>query len=97
MKKSWFNNGYKYILCCIDVCSTKADAVSLKDHEQDTAAKAFEKIFSNMGVPKTIYSDQGSEFKISTFQKQLDKHNIQIIFALGHAPFVEVFNRTLKI
>jgi transposase InsO family protein len=49
-----------------------------------------------MGIPTTIYSDQGSEFKNSTFQKLLDKHNIQIIFALGHAPFVEVFNRTLK-
>ena len=42
-----------------------------------------------MGIPKTIYSDQGSEFKNNTFQKLLDKHNIQIIFALGHAPFVE--------
>jgi hypothetical protein len=49
-----------------------------------------------MGIPKTIYSDQGSEFKNATFQKLLDKHNIQIIFALGHAPFVESFNKTMK-
>lgn len=49
-----------------------------------------------MGVPKTIYSDQGSEFENSTFHNLLDKHNMQIVFALGHAPFVEVFNRTLK-
>ena len=60
MKKSWFNNGYKYIFCCIDVFSKKADAIPLKDREQDTSTKAFEKILSNMGVPKTIYSDQGS-------------------------------------
>jgi transposase InsO family protein len=78
------------------VFSKKADAIPLKDREQDTSTKAFEKILSNMGVPKTIYSDQGSEFKNSTFQKLLDKHNIKIIYALGHAPFVEVFNRTLK-
>jgi transposase InsO family protein len=94
MKKSGFNNGYKCILCCVDVFSKKANAIPLKDHEQDIATKAFEKILNNMGVPKTIYSDQGAEFKNSQFQKLLDKHNIQIIFALGHAPFIEVFNRT---
>jgi hypothetical protein len=45
-----------------------------------------------MGIPKTIYSDQGTEFKNASFQKLLDivdKHNIQIMFALGHASFVE--------
>ena len=26
----------------------------------------------------------------------MDKHNIKIIFALGHAPFVESFNKTMK-
>ncbi len=26
----------------------------------------------------------------------MDKHNIQIIFALDHAPFVESFNKTMK-
>ena len=26
----------------------------------------------------------------------LDKHHIQIIFALAHAPFVEAFNKTIK-
>ena len=36
--------------------------VLLKDREQSTSTKAFEKILDNMGIPKTIYSDQGSEF-----------------------------------
>ena len=96
MPKSWFNNGYKYIFACIDVFSKKADMIPLKDREQTTTTKAFEKILNNIGIPKTIYSDQGSEFKNNTFQKLLDKHNIQIIFALGHAPFVESFNKTMK-
>ena len=96
MPKSWFNNGFKYILCCVDVFSKKADMIPLKDREQTTTTKAFEKILDNMGIPKTIYSDQGSEFKNNTFQKLLDKHKIQIIFALEHAPFVESFNKTMK-
>ena len=96
MPKSWFNNGFKYIFCCVDVFSKKADMIALKDREQTTTTKAFEKILSSMGIPKTIYSDQGSEFKNASFQKLLDKHNIQIIFALGHASFVESFNKTMK-
>ena len=96
MPKSWFNNGYKYIFACVDVFSKKADMIPLKDREQTTSTNAFSKILSNMGIPKTIYSDQGSEFKNNTFQALLDKHKIQIIFALGHAPFVESFNRTMK-
>ena len=96
MPKAWFNNGFKYIFCCVDVFSKKADMIPLKDREQTTTTKAFEKILSSMGIPKTIYSDQGSEFKNASFQKLLDKHNIQIIFALGHASFVESFNKTMK-
>ena len=85
MPKSWFNNGFKYIFACVDVFSKKAEMIPLKDREQTTTTKAFEKILDNLGIPKTIYSDQGSEFKNNTFQKLLDKHNIKIIFALGHA------------
>ena len=96
MPKSWFNNGFKYIFCCVDVFSKKADMIPLKDREQTTTTKAFEKILDTLGIPKTIYSDQGSEFKNASFQKLLDKHNIKIIFALGHASFVESFNKTMK-
>ncbi len=70
--------------------------IPFKDREQTTTTKAFEKILRNMGIPKTIYSDQGSEFKNASFQKLLDKHNIKITFALGHASFVESCNKTMK-
>ena len=96
MNKSWFNHNYKYLLTCIDVFSKKADVIPLKDREQSTVADAFNKILSHLGIPKTIYSDQGSEFKNATFQKLLDKHNITIIFALAHAPFIEAFNKNIK-
>jgi hypothetical protein len=62
MPKSWFNNGFKYIFSCVDVLSKKADMIPLKDREQITTTKAFEKILNNLGIPKIIYSDQGSEF-----------------------------------
>jgi transposase InsO family protein len=68
-------------------------AVPLKDREQTTTTKAFEKILNNLGIPKTIYSDQGSKFKNASFQKLLDEHDIKIIVALGHASFVEILIR----
>ena len=88
MQKAWFNHNYKYLLTCIDVFSKKADVIPLKDREQTTVTTAFNKMLSTIGTPKTIFSDQGSEFKNATFQKLLDKHNITIIFALSHAPFI---------
>jgi hypothetical protein len=68
----------------VDVFTKKAGMVPLKDREQTTTTKAFEKILNNLGIPKTIYSDQGSEFKNASFQKLLDKDNIKIIFALDY-------------
>ena len=96
MSANQFNHNYKYLLTCVDVFSKKGDIIPLTNREQHTVTDAFAKILSHMEIPKTIYSDQGSAFKNETFQKLLDKHKIQIIFALGHAPFVEVFNKTIK-
>ncbi len=70
--------------------------MALKDRKQSTVAASFNKMLSTIGISKTIYSDLGSEFKNATFQKLLDKHKIQIIFALAHAPFIEVFFKTIK-
>ena len=52
------------MLTCVEVFSKRADAIPLKERSQVTAADAW--ILSNIGIPKTIYSDQGSEFKNAT-------------------------------
>jgi hypothetical protein len=43
MQKSWFNNGYKYIVACVDGFSKTADMIPLKDRKQITT-KAAEKL-----------------------------------------------------
>lgn len=96
MPKSWWNDGYKYIFDCIDVFSKKAEMIPMKSRDQETSVKAFEKILKNIGIPKTIYSDQGSEFNNKEFMDLLKKHDIKIIFATDHAPFIESFNKTMK-
>ncbi len=68
MPESWFNNGFKYIFCRVDIFSKMADMIPLKDREQTPTATAFQNILNNIGTPKVIYSDQGSELKIYLFK-----------------------------
>jgi transposase InsO family protein len=96
MPKSWHNNNFKYVLACVDVFSKKAEMVAMKNKDKTTSTKAFELILERMGVPKTVYSDQGKEFDNTEFNELLKQNNIEIIFASDHAPFVESFNRTMK-
>jgi hypothetical protein len=46
-----------------------------------------ENIFKRLGVPETIYCDEGSEFTNKKFLQMLDSKNIKIIYATNHAPF----------
>ncbi len=45
---------------------------------------------------KPYITTKDQNLKMQVFQNFLDKHNIKIIFALEHAPFVESFNKTMK-
>jgi hypothetical protein len=62
----------------------------------DTYNKAIENIFKRIGNPESIYCDEGSELTSLSFKRLLEKHNIKIIYATNHAPFVESFNITMK-
>ena len=44
---SRFNDGYRFILTCVDVFSKRAFAIPLKDKRGPSVAEAFEKIFAN--------------------------------------------------
>jgi len=96
MPNPWSNSRNKYSLVCIDIFTKKADMEPMKDKESKTCNAAMEKIFDRLGIPETIYSDEGSEFTNGSFLKLLEKHKIEIIYATNHAPFVESFNRTMK-
>ena len=96
MPSSWFNKGYKYLLSCVDVFSKMGEMIPMKVRDSPTTAEAIKLLFEHLGVPKTIYSDQGSEFKNKDVLDLLKKNNVTIIFALDHGPFIESFNKTMK-
>jgi len=93
-----YNDGFSYILTCIDVFSRYAFAVPIRDKRGVTVSAGFEKIFAER-VPNMIQTDRGLEFLNAQVQGVFRKHNIHHYFSLNDdikAALVERFNRTLK-
>lgn len=57
------NQGFKWILICIDIFTRKADALPMKNKTAETTLTALKIIFEKMGEPQICASDNGSEFK----------------------------------
>jgi transposase InsO family protein len=92
------NDGYAYILTCIDVFSRYAFAVAVKDKRGSTVSIAFEKIFAER-VPNMMQTDRGTEFLNVQVQDLFRKYRVHHYFSLNDdikAALVERFNRTLK-
>lgn len=93
-----YNDGFAYILTCIDVFSRYAFAEAVKDKRGSTVANAFEKIFA-IRVPNMLQTDRGLEFLNATVQAVFRKHDVRHYFSLNDdikAALIERFNRTLK-
>lgn len=92
-----YNDGYKYLLTCIDVFSKFAWAIPLRAKSAKCIKSALEIIFKDR-KPRLLQSDCGTEFKNSLVQNYLKK--LKIKFFTTHnqvkASIVERFNRTLK-
>ena len=92
------NNGYKYVLVCVDGYSRYTMIRKLKNKSADTVCKAMEDIIDTYGKPNHICCDEGSEFVNSTFRSMLEKNNIQMyhMYTLSKSIFAERTIRTLK-
>lgn len=87
---------YIYALTCIDVFSKFADLVIMKKKDENSVVEGMKRIIKKMGKPESIYTDDGSEFRSNFFQKFCEDNKIELIFSVGHAPFIERWHRTLK-
>ena len=93
---SKLNNDSKYALTCVDIFTKKADVVLLKRKDDASVVEAMKSVLNTMGIPEFVYSDRGSEFIAKGFKELLKEKGIKQLFTIGHAAFVEVFNRTIK-
>jgi hypothetical protein len=94
-----YNDGYKFILTCIDIFSKYAWAVPLKNKSATTVCDAFESVLkSSNRKPFRVQTDKGTEFLNKDFQKLLKKNDIHFFTTNTETKccVVERFNRTLK-
>src|SRR3989441_7189061 len=93
-----YNDGYKFLLTCIDCFSRFAWAVPLKNKRGVTVTEAFA-LLINERRPTYVQSDKGSEFLNSSFQAFLSTNGIRFYTSENDdikCALVERFNRTLK-
>ena len=92
------NDGYKYLITCIDILLKYAWAVPLKNKTGKSIIDAFETIFAER-KPGKLETDKGTEFLNRPFQKYLKQVNVRHFTTENDdikACIVKRFNRTLK-
>ena len=93
-------SGNRYVLVMCDYATRYPEAVPMKTIDAECIAEELVKIFSSVGIPEEILTDQGSNFQ-SQLLREL--YRLLHINALRTSPYhpqsdglVERFNQTLK-
>ncbi|XP_065438320.1 uncharacterized protein LOC135981052 [Chrysemys picta bellii] len=93
-------SGKKYILVVVDFATRYPEAVPLSSIEADTVADALLTIFSRVGFPKEVLTDQGSNFMSALLRCLWERCGVRHNWASAYHPqsngLVERFNGTLK-
>ncbi|CAM5129251.1 unnamed protein product [Natator depressus] len=93
-------SGKKYILVVVDFATRYPEAVPLASIEADTVADALLTIFSRVGFPREVLTDQGSNFMSALLRCLWEKCGVRHDWASAYHPqsngLVERFNGTLK-
>ena len=90
------NDSYRYALVGIDVFSRYGWAVKMKTKQPHDLITAFKEIMRVIGVPSSVFSDMEGSMLSTEFIQVLNQNNIKQITTLNHAPYAEVFIRSLK-
>ena len=92
--------GHRYVLVLCDYATRYPEAVAMKNVDAEAVADELLKVFSRVGIPKEIMTDQGANF---TSQLLSELYRLLHVKALRTSPYhpqtdglVERFNGTLK-
>ncbi len=94
-----YNDGYRYILGCIDSFSRKLYVRPLKTKRAADMVSALKEIFAEAGTkPRSIRSDRGSEFTNHVVSEYLRNNKIGHVYTsnLSQAAFIERCWKSLK-
>lgn len=97
---SKYNDGYPYLLVCIDVLSRRIKVAPAKSKSTSHMIAAFDEIWKKAGTkPNRLTTDRGLEFESGAMKNYFHKHQIQknVVYSDDlHAAMVERSNRTIK-
>ena len=93
-------NGNRYVLVVCDYATRYPEAVALRSIDAATIAEELVKIFSRVGIPHEILTDQGANFTSQLLTELYRMLHIRPIRTTSYHPqtdgLVERFNHTLK-
>ncbi|KAH7726465.1 hypothetical protein AAVH_05856 [Aphelenchoides avenae] len=95
------NDGYRYLLVCVDVLSRKMFAEPVLKKDAAHMRAAFDAIFERAGTrPWRLYTDSGPEFESTAMRRYFDSKDILKYHSSPqralHATVAERANRTIK-
>ena len=93
-------NRNRYILTVVDYATRYPEAVPLKDAKTETVANGIVSIFSRIGLPQEILTDQGVQFTSELMEKVMELLKIRKLITTPYHPqcngLVEAFNGSLQ-
>ena len=92
--------GHRYCLCIVDSCTHWPTVFALKSLTARAVCDALIELFTNVGVPSKVISDNGTNFSSQLTQELLRRLVCSPVFATPRHPqasgLVERFNKTCK-
>ena len=92
--------GHQYILIIIDYATWYPEPIPLQSTTAKVLAKELLGVFSRVGFPREVLTEQGSDFMSSTFKQMWELLGVKplktSVYHLQANGLVERFNRTLK-
>ena len=93
------NNGYKYLLCVIDVFTKMTWVYPMKKVTCESAVECLRDLFSKCGtLPTKIQTDKGSEFKCQAMKRLMEENGVIHYYSYSErkCAVVERFNLTIQ-
>ena len=94
------SEGHQYVLTMVDQATRYPDALPLKHIDSQTVAQSLLQMFSSVGIPKELTSDNGRQFRSEMFEEFLralgTNHRLTPVYHAQSNGLVERFNGTLK-
>ena len=86
----------RYGLVAIDNFTKIAHIVPIQNKQPDEIIRAVKEVFTEIGIPKNIYSDEEGSFNSPKYIKFINEHKVKHTQTSTHAPTAERFIRTFK-